>query len=340
MLSPDGMQAFYHCAEKKGYSGVGIWSRVAPDRVVEGFDGGEFDTEGRYIRADFGNLSVISLYLPSGSSSPERQEAKFRFLDCFFPQMLALRAEGREIVLCGDWNIAHREIDLKNWKSNQKNSGFLPEERAWLSKVFDELGWVDVYRCLHPEPWARLTPWWSNRGQAWPRMSAGGSLPDGHPGAASAAQRAEVYKAEPSPPRAAISIMNSPECECELISRTGRLTCTPCIIFIDEAKMSEQFTTANKDKLVSDLKVVISDTEELLRATAGAAGEKVGDLRERLGIRLRDAKERLVDLEVAVIDKTKAAARATDDFVHEEPWKAVGVAAAWASPWGVLIGRR
>jgi len=103
--------------------------------------------------------------------------------------------------------------------------------------------------------------------------------------------------------------------------------------------MAEQFTTANKDKLVSDLKVVISDTEELLRATAGAAGEKVGDLRERLGVRLRDAKERLVDLEVAVIDKTKAAARATDDFVHEEPWKAVGVAAAVGLALGVLIGR-
>ena len=121
MLVPDGMQAFYHCAEKKGYSGVGIWSRQRPDRVIEGFDGGEFDAEGRYIRADFGNLSVISLYLPSGSSSPERQEAKFRFLDVFFPQMQALRAEGREIVLCGDWNIAHKEIDLKNWKSLKKH---------------------------------------------------------------------------------------------------------------------------------------------------------------------------------------------------------------------------
>ncbi len=104
--------------------------------------------------------------------------------------------------------------------------------------------------------------------------------------------------------------------------------------------MAEEFTTANKDKLVSDLRVVISDTEELLRATAGAAGEKVSDLRERLALRLRDAKERLVDLEVAVVDKTKAAARATDDFVHEEPWKAVGVAAALGLALGVLIGRR
>ena len=104
--------------------------------------------------------------------------------------------------------------------------------------------------------------------------------------------------------------------------------------------MAEELSVANKEKLVSDLKVVISDTEELLRATAGAAGEKVGDLRERLAIRLRDTKERIVDLEVALVDKTKAAARATDDFVHEEPWKAVGVAAAVGLALGVLIGRR
>lgn len=104
--------------------------------------------------------------------------------------------------------------------------------------------------------------------------------------------------------------------------------------------MSDEMAVANKEKLVSDLKVVISDTEELLRATAGAAGDKVGELRERIGLRLRDAKERLVDLEVAVVDKTKAAARATDDFVHEEPWKAVGVAAALGLALGVLIGRR
>lgn len=196
MRAPDGMHAFYHCAEKKGYSGVGIWSRQAPDRVIEGFDGGEFDAEGRYIRADFGNLSVISLYLPSGSSSPERQEAKFRFLDLFYPQMLALRAEGREIVLCGDWNIAHQAIDLKNWKSNQKNSGFLPEERAWLSRVFDEQGWVDVYRRLYPEAGDSCYTWWSNRGQAWAknvgwRIDYQIATPD----IAATAVKAEVYKA-------------------------------------------------------------------------------------------------------------------------------------------------
>lgn len=195
MLAPDGMHAFYHCAEKKGYSGVGILSRSRPLTVVEGFDGGEFDAEGRYLRADFGNLSVISLYLPSGSSSPERQEAKFRFLEVFLSKMQALRAEGREIVLCGDWNIAHREIDLKNWKSNQKNSGFLPEERAWLTQVFDELGWVDVYRQLHPEATGESYTWWSNRGQAWAK-NVGWRIDYqiATPGIAALARRSSVYK--------------------------------------------------------------------------------------------------------------------------------------------------
>jgi len=167
MQAPDGLSTYYHCAEKKGYSGVGLWCRRPPDRVVEGLGHGEFDAEGRFIRADFGALSVVSLYLPSGSSSPERQEAKFRFMDYFLPQLAAMAKEGREIVVCGDWNIAHREIDLKNWKSNQKNSGFLPEERAWMSRVLDEAGWVDVYRRLHPDATDACYTWWSNRGQAW-----------------------------------------------------------------------------------------------------------------------------------------------------------------------------
>lgn len=207
MRSPNGMHAFYHCAEKKGYSGVGIWSKNKPDRVTEGFDGGEFDAEGRYIRADFGNLSVISLYLPSGSSSPERQEAKFRFLDAFYPQMEALRAEGREIVLCGDWNIAHQEIDLKNWKSNKKNSGFLPEERAWLSRVFGELGWVDVYRRRYPSVGAESYTWWSNRGQAWAN-NVGWRIDYqiATPGIAATAQQAEIYKAERFSDHAPLSI--------------------------------------------------------------------------------------------------------------------------------------
>ena len=197
MLAPAGMHAHYHCAEKKGYSGVGIWSRQAPDRVIAGFDGGEFDAEGRYLRADFGPLTVISLYLPSGSSSPERQEAKFRFLAAFLPHLQTLRDEGREIVLCGDWNIAHREIDLKNWKSNQKNSGFLPEERAWLSHVFETQGWVDVYRCLHPATTDACYTWWSNRGQAWAK-NVGWRIDYqvATPGIAVLAKHSEIYKEE------------------------------------------------------------------------------------------------------------------------------------------------
>jgi len=167
MLAPPGYQGCFHYAEKKGYSGVGIYSRRPPDRVVEGIGNLEFDAEGRYLRADFGALSVISAYLPSGSSSPERQQAKFRFMEEFFPVLEALRREGREIVICGDWNIAHREIDLKNWRANQKNSGFLPEERQWLTRVLQGQGWVDVYRRLYPEAAGEAYTWWSNRGQAW-----------------------------------------------------------------------------------------------------------------------------------------------------------------------------
>ena len=169
MRSPAGFAGWFHHAEKKGYSGVGIYARRAPERVTIGFGNDEFDAEGRYVRADWKKFSVISVYLPSGSSSPERQQAKFRFMDEFLPHLAALRAEGREIVICGDWNIAHREIDLKNWKSNQKNSGFLPEERAWLGQVFDRQGWVDVYRRLYPEATGEAYTWWSNRGQAWAR---------------------------------------------------------------------------------------------------------------------------------------------------------------------------
>jgi exodeoxyribonuclease III len=167
MYAPNGYRSYFHCAEKKGYSGVGIYARKQPDRVIEGVGNPEFDAEGRYLRVDWHNLSVVSLYVPSGSSSVGRQEAKFRFMDAFYFQLDRLRQEGREIVICGDWNIAHREIDLKNWRSNRKNSGFLPEERAWLTRVFDELGWVDVHRRLYPEAAGEAYTWWSNRGQAW-----------------------------------------------------------------------------------------------------------------------------------------------------------------------------
>ena len=165
MLSPDGYQGYFHCAVQKGYSGVGIYCRNPPDNVIEGIGIAEIDAEGRFIQVDFGNLSIISLYLPSGSSGEHRQAAKFFFMEKFFPILETLITSGQEIILCGDWNIAHKEIDLKNWRSNQKNSGFLPEERTWLSNVFDEIGFIDVFRRLNSEP--DQYTWWSNRGQAW-----------------------------------------------------------------------------------------------------------------------------------------------------------------------------
>ena len=165
MQAPDDYHGYFHCAEQKGYSGVGIYARKKPDRIVEGIGVADIDAEGRFLQADFGNLSIVSLYLPSGSSGEHRQTAKFYFLEQFYPLLQNLMASGREIILCGDWNIAHKEIDLKNWRSNQKNSGFLPEERSWLTHVFDEIGFVDVFRRLNTEP--DQYTWWSNRGQAW-----------------------------------------------------------------------------------------------------------------------------------------------------------------------------
>jgi exodeoxyribonuclease-3 len=163
-----GLKAFQTChafAEKKGYSGVALYSRTIPDEVKRGFASREFDAEGRYVEARFGRLWVISVYLPSGSAGPHRQESKFRFLKAFVLHLKKIKERGSEIILCGDWNIAHKEVDLKNWRANQKNSGFLPEERAWLGRVFDEIGFVDVFRRLNQKP--DQYTWWSNRGQAW-----------------------------------------------------------------------------------------------------------------------------------------------------------------------------
>jgi exodeoxyribonuclease-3 len=195
MRAPGRLRGYFHHAERKGYSGVGLYCRRAPDRVVEGMGRRDIDADGRYLRADFGPLSVISVYLPSGSAGPHRQKIKFHFMDHFFPHLKALAAEGREIVLCGDWNIAHREIDLKNWRSNRKNSGFLPEERAWLTRVFDELGWVDVYRRIHPDATGASYTWWSNRGQAWAK-NVGWRIDYqiATPKIAATAKRAAVYK--------------------------------------------------------------------------------------------------------------------------------------------------
>ena len=197
MRKPGIYTGYFHCAVKKGYSGVGIYCRRPPDRVIEGLGNEEFDAEGRYLQLDFGSLSVVSLYLPSGSSSEERQAAKFRFMDLFLPHMAALRESGREVIICGDWNIAHQAIDLKNWRSNQKNSGFLPEERAWFGRLLAEQGWVDTYRSLHPDATDACYTWWSNRGQAWAK-NVGWRLDYqlATPGVGALAHTATVYKDE------------------------------------------------------------------------------------------------------------------------------------------------
>ena len=159
-----GYHAFFHDAEQKGYAGVAIYSRQPPERVLRGFGIDEFDREGRYLEAQVGRLSVVSLYMPSGSSGAHRQASKVRFLEAFTPHLARLRRRRRDYILTGDWNIAHRPIDLRNWKSNQKNSGFLPEERAWMDELFGPAGYVDAFREVRPGP--DLYTWWSNRGQA------------------------------------------------------------------------------------------------------------------------------------------------------------------------------
>lgn len=167
MLAPAGYHGYFHYAQKKGYSGVGIYSRLPAQRVIEGLGHQDIDDEGRYLEIQTDELVLISLYLPSGSSGEIRQNLKFSVMERFYPHLRQLIAEGKQVLICGDWNIAHREIDLKNWRGNRKNSGFLPEERQWLSDVFDQLGWQDVYRTLHPDAGEASYTWWSNRGQAW-----------------------------------------------------------------------------------------------------------------------------------------------------------------------------
>ncbi|MEE8196576.1 MAG: exodeoxyribonuclease III [Acidiferrobacterales bacterium] len=193
MLAPRGYHGYFHDAEKKGYSGVAVYCRRQPDRIRMGMGWPDMDAEGRYIQADFGELSVTSVYLPSGTSGEARQAVKFSFLDRFMPFLHALRRDGREYILCGDWNIAHKEIDLKNWRANQTHSGFLPEERAWMEKLFNEVGFVDVFRRLNPEP--EQYTWWSNRGQAWAK-NVGWRI-DYHvatPGIAQTARAESIYK--------------------------------------------------------------------------------------------------------------------------------------------------
>jgi exodeoxyribonuclease-3 len=196
MRDPAGYRGHFHHAQQKGYSGVGVYARRAPREVIVGLGVPELDAEGRYLELAYDRLSVISLYLPSGSAGAHRQAAKFEFMDYFFFHLAELAERGREIVICGDWNIAHHEIDLKNWKGNLRNSGFLPDERLWLTHVFGELGWVDVYRRLEPAATEAAYTWWSNRGQAWAK-NVGWRI-DYHvatPGLAAAARVATVYKA-------------------------------------------------------------------------------------------------------------------------------------------------
>ena len=192
---PAGYHSYYEDAQKKGYSGVAVYSRHTPKRVVRGYGDAEFDAEGRYLEIQLEGLNVVSLYLPSGSSSDERQEAKYRCMDSFGEHLKKLRRKRSEMIICGDWNIAHKEIDLRNWKANRKNSGFLPEERAWMDRVFGEYRFVDAFRTLEQPP--DQYTWWSNRGRAWDN-NVGWRI-DYHvvtSGLADRVQRTEIYKKE------------------------------------------------------------------------------------------------------------------------------------------------
>ncbi len=162
---PRGYQAFFHDAEKKGYSGVAIYTRRKPDEVIEGLGWPDVDAEGRYLEVRFGALSIVSLYPHSGSSSEARRREKFSMMERFMPYLRRIRRRRRDYIICGDWNIAHKQVDLKDWRGNQKNSGFLPEERAWMDELFGPAGFVDAFRVVDQRP--DQYTWWSNRGQAW-----------------------------------------------------------------------------------------------------------------------------------------------------------------------------
>jgi len=165
LYHPPGYIVSYCDALKKGYSGTAIYARKQPLEIIRGYADSEFDNEGRYLEYRYKNLSVISLYAPSGSSGEHRQASKERFLISFKLHLQALKRRRRQFIICGDWNIAHKEIDLRNWKANQKNSGFLPHEREWMTDLFNRVGFVDAFRVVQPE--GDQYTWWSNRGQAW-----------------------------------------------------------------------------------------------------------------------------------------------------------------------------
>ncbi|MCF3960723.1 exodeoxyribonuclease III [Streptomyces fuscigenes] len=198
--APEGWHTVHAPAQAKGRAGVSLYSRREPDRVRIGFGSDEFDASGRYAEIDLPGVTVASLYLPSGEVGTARQDEKYRFMDAFLTHLGELRAkaaaDGREVLVCGDWNIAHREADLKNWRGNRKNSGFLPEERAWLSRVYDEAGYVDVVRALHPDQEGPYS-WWSYRGRAFDNDS--GWRIDHHAATAGLAARALKAVVERAP---------------------------------------------------------------------------------------------------------------------------------------------
>lgn len=193
--APAGYYSYFRDALKPGYSGVALYSRRQPDAVHDSIGWTQADDEGRYLRADFGKLSVISIYLPSGTSGDSRQQVKYEMMDFLLDMLKRMRRQRREFILCGDWNIAHTKKDIRNWRGNQKNSGFLPEERAWLDKLFDEVGYVDAFRAVNQEE--DQYTWWSNRGQAWAK-NVGWRI-DYHivtPGLKDAIRHASIYTDE------------------------------------------------------------------------------------------------------------------------------------------------
>jgi len=165
VFSPQGYERFFHDAQKPGYSGVAIYSAHKPRRIIHGIRDEQIDAEGRYLEVCFGNLSVVSLYMPSGSSGEVRQEFKIRMMEIMLAHLLKLKKRKRQYVVCGDWNIAHTKADIRNWRGNQKHSGFLPEERQWLTALFEKHRYVDTFRTLQQKE--HEYTWWSNRGQAY-----------------------------------------------------------------------------------------------------------------------------------------------------------------------------
>lgn len=165
MKSPEGYEGYFQCAEKKGYSGVSIYSKHPPLNVRYGLGWPDFDSEGRFVQLDFKGLSIASIYMPSGSSSDDRQKFKEEILQRLKPVVLNLQQDKNSYIICGDINIAHRPADIRNWKGNKKNSGFLPQERSWMDWLLGDMGFVDAFRVVNTRP--GQYSWWSNRGNAY-----------------------------------------------------------------------------------------------------------------------------------------------------------------------------